>query len=63
MISVVIVARKENCPSTTRNRPGRRKSSPIPVAASTPLAMKLAKTRIEMPRITPGITSGTIISR
>jgi hypothetical protein len=31
------------------------------VAFAASLAMSLAKTRIEMPRMTPGMTSGTII--
>ena len=53
-------AMKENCPSTTRNSPGRRKSSSMPVAVLEAVGDGAREdARIEMPRITPGITSGT----
>jgi hypothetical protein len=57
--SEVMVVMKENWPRTTSTMPGRRKSRSSDSVSSAPLAMVLASSRMEMPRITPGITSGT----
>ena len=61
-ISVAMVATNENWPSTTSTSPGRRKSRSSPHRLSASSASRLQNARIEMPRMTPGITSGTSIS-
>jgi len=62
MVSVAIDTMYENCPSTTSGRPGRKNVSSRPHKSSARLATRLASARMEMPRITPGITSGASIS-
>ena len=52
----------ENWPRMTRIRPGRGPSNHSPVASSNALASELENTRIEMPRITPGMINGRSIS-
>src|SRR5450631_1371934 len=62
MVSVAMVAMQENWPSTTNGSPGRKKSSSQPSVSSANSAMRLANARMEIPRITPGMTSGASIS-
>ena len=61
MVSVATEMVKDSCPSTTSARPGRKNSSSKPHRSSARLAMRLANARMEMPKMTPGITSGASI--
>ena len=58
IVNVAMDTMYENWPTTTSGSPGRRKSSSRPNVSSTNCATRLANARMEMPRMTPGMTSG-----
>jgi hypothetical protein len=62
MTNVATVAMNENWPTMTRVVPGRSHSASQPNQSSRRLATPLLKTRMAMPRITPGTTNGHSIN-
>jgi hypothetical protein len=62
MTSEANVVMNENCPKMTNGNPGRRPQTKDPLHLRCAFAMALANTRIEMPRIAPGMIKGSNIS-
>jgi hypothetical protein len=62
-ISVTMVVIKENCPKTTSQNPGLNKAISRPKFCSKNKPRVLDKSRMEIPRITPGITRGASIRK
>jgi len=54
---------KENCPATTSQKLGRNSSKSMPQRSSKYVPAVVAPSRMEMPRMTPGMTNGASIRK